>query len=131
LVPSLKIFRKFCSSSEKTVLFIVSVLRLFIVYRIFEYLNKMGYAKLYEGGPAQIFLFFLCISYILINIVYIIVIFWKVTEYDQVELDREVDDIAVALAENPVPGLPGLVPETVSEQEQNSVLGQKTVSESI
>ena len=34
-VPSYKILYKFCSSKEKTILFVLSLLRLFIFYRLF------------------------------------------------------------------------------------------------
>jgi hypothetical protein len=43
-----------------------------------------------------------CLIYLLINIAYIVIIFYKKSDYDQQELDQKSDLIAIALSQNKV-----------------------------
>lgn len=47
-------------------------------------------------------LYILYLSYIIFNIIYIIIILFKTPDYDQVEMEREVGDIVIALEQNKV-----------------------------
>lgn len=93
-VPSYKIIYKFCSSTEKTIIFFISLVRLFIFYRLFTYFNN--------NKMLSPMLYILYLSYIIFNIIYIIIILFKTPDYDQVEMEREVGDIVIALEQNKV-----------------------------
>lgn len=94
LVPSYKIIYKFCSSTEKTVIFFISLIRLCIFYRLFTYFNNN---KMLSPLMYYVYLF-----YLMFNVFYIIIVLFKEPDYDQVEMEREVSDIVVALEQNNV-----------------------------
>lgn len=96
LLPSYKILLKFCSSTEKTVIFIISVIRLFIIYRLYHVLNNT--TDFYKKN----ILLMICLVYLIINIIYVIIIPFKTPDYDQVQMDQEAQIIALALQENKV-----------------------------
>jgi len=102
LIPSLKILQKFCSSIDKTNLFLMSLLRLFIIYRLFFYLNNKELILFSINNPIKFTFFMICLIYLLINIAYIVIIFYKKPDYDQRELDQKSDLIAIALSQNKV-----------------------------
>jgi predicted S18 family serine protease len=94
--PSYKIFEKFCSSSEKTTLFAISALRLFIIYRLYHVFNNL---QNFYGKNELSWTFFV---YLLINLIYLIIIFFKTPDYDQIEMEQEAEGIALALEENTI-----------------------------
>lgn len=96
LLPSYKIFQKFCSSRGKTVLFLISLLRLFIIYRLFHVFNT---SQDFYGKNT---LFYIFMVYLLINIIYLIIIPFKTPDYDQVEMEQEAEAIALALEQNKI-----------------------------
>ncbi len=102
IIPSIQIQHKFCSSIDKTNLLIISLLRLFIVYRLFNYLNNNGLVLLSLGNPIKLILFIICLVYFTINVVYIGIIFYKKPEYDQQQLEQEAGIISLALEQNKV-----------------------------
>lgn len=96
LLPSYRLLQKFCSSREKTVLFVISSLRLFIVYRLYHVIK---YSQDFYGKNI---LFMGWFVYLLINLVYIILIPFKIPDYDQVQMDEEAEAIAIALEQNKI-----------------------------
>lgn len=102
LFPSLKILQTFCSSIDKTNLFLMSLLRLFIIYRLFFYLNNNGLILFSQNNPIKLTFFMICLIYLLINILYIVIIFYKKPDYDQQELDQKAGLMAIALDQNKV-----------------------------
>lgn len=102
LFPSYKIFYKFCSSIEKTTIFLISLIRLFIVYRLFMLFDPTyDMITKYEYSLKYILLLVVFV-YFLINLVYLIVIPFKVPDYDQQQLEDEAEIIAMALKQNEV-----------------------------
>jgi hypothetical protein len=96
LLPSYKIFQKFCSSREKTVLFLISSLRLFIIYRLYHVVNNS------QDFYGKNILFNIFVVYLLINIMYLIIIPFKIPDYDQIEMEQEAGAIALALEQNKI-----------------------------
>lgn len=96
LLPSYKIFEKFCSSREKTVLFLISLLRLFIIYRLYHVMNNS------QDFYGKNILFNIFVVYLLINIIYLIIIPFKNPDYDQIEMEQEAGAIALALEQNKI-----------------------------
>lgn len=100
--PSYKIFYKFCSSTEKTTIFLISLIRLFIVYRLFMLFDPTyNMITKYEYSLKYILLLVMFV-YFLINLIYLIVIPFKVPDYDQLELENEAEIIAMALKQNEI-----------------------------
>lgn len=77
IIPSYKILFKFCTIRDKTNMFITSIVRLFIICVLFYYLL---YAQIIEwnmNNPIKTTFFCLILAYIFVNILYIIVLLFK------------------------------------------------------
>ena len=97
LFPSIQIIYKFCSSIDKTNLFIMSLSRIIIIYWLFYILHKNGYAKWSEHVPMQMLLYMIFMMYLLGNVLCLILIPFKEVEYDQVQMEEEAEIIAKEL----------------------------------
>ena len=102
ILPSYKILYKFCSSKEKTTLFLISSLRLFIIYRIFSALYSHKLIIFTNDHSVKSILFVICFVYLLMNIIYLIIIPFKVPDYDQFQLEEEAELIAIALKQHEI-----------------------------
>jgi hypothetical protein len=99
LVPSYKGLKKICSSREKSVLFIVSLVRLCIVLRIVMWLG-LSYDKVMDYKLSLGYIFFMvCVVYLFMNSLYLMMVILRKPEYDQFEMEQEAEIIAMVLKE--------------------------------
>lgn len=97
LIPSYKIFLKLCTSRDKTKLFIMSVIRMYIIYTLFYYLkdNKMiGWDK---ENWKRIIIYILSAMFLFINFMYIIVLLIKKPAIDKNDVENTFSQLAEEL----------------------------------
>jgi hypothetical protein len=99
-LPSPQLLYKLCVSYDKTKLFIVSTIRLFIIASIFQYLLTQGIMVWDRHRLFRTSLFLLVLLYLIINILYIPIILLKSPAMDKDELDNTVIGLAETVYEN-------------------------------
>lgn len=106
-LPSYKIIYKFCLSTDKTKLFLISLCRLCFWLLIFASLTNNNYISQEDNT----IIFIVLLSYILINMVYIIIVIFKTPAIDKKVMDRISTDVARLVKSRPLT-LPSIIKQT-------------------
>ena len=94
LVPPYQTLYKICTIREKTYMFILAIIRLYILYKIIKYLQIHYDVKFNVKKPYRLMLYVTLIIYMLINISVLIIITFK-----KPDINKNVDsEIATEIA---------------------------------
>lgn len=91
LLPPVEIFYEVCLPRNKTILFIVVVVRFIFYYGLFSYLSSNKYICLDTNSGMKKFMFYLLLLVVCVNIISVIMSFFKSVLFDKNELDQQVD----------------------------------------
>ncbi|ARF11199.1 hypothetical protein Klosneuvirus_1_56 [Klosneuvirus KNV1] len=106
-LPSYKIIYKFCLSTDKTRLFLISLARLCFWSIITSSLINNGYI----GQENNTIVFLILVAYILINLFYIIILIFKRPTIDKKVMDRVSNGIIKEIKTKPLT-LPTIIKQT-------------------
>lgn len=94
LIPSYEIFFKLCVARDKTNMFLISIIRLIIVYYIFTYLSTKKIIEWNMNMPIRTLLFCLMITFLFTNIIFLIVLLFKMPAIDEKQLEKDTTNAA-------------------------------------
>lgn len=103
-VPSYQIIYKFCLSTDKTKLFLISLSRLCLWIMIFT--GLIGSNNI--GRDNNTIIFFILLTYIVVNLIYIIILIFKKPALDKSVMDNISNEIAKSVKSKPLT-LPTLI----------------------
>ena len=106
-LPSYKIIYKFCLSTDKTKLFLISLCRLSLWLIIVASLINNNYISQEDNT----IIFIVLLSYIIINMVYIIIVIFKTPAIDKKVMDRISTNVATLIESIPLT-LPSIIKQT-------------------
>lgn len=106
-LPSYKIIYKFCLSTDKTRLFLISLARLCFWAIIMAALTNNSYIGQEDNTLIYIILF----TYIIINLIYIIIVIFKRPTIDKKVMDRISTDIVKTIKTKPLT-LPSIIEQS-------------------
>jgi hypothetical protein len=89
-----------CVSTDKTRLILVSIIRLFILLIIFNYLEKYEVIQFNQTKPPQNVFYCILAFYIFLNIIYIIIALFKKPTISKEQNDQIINDLAEQLQEH-------------------------------
>lgn len=89
VIPRIEIFYKLCVIRDKTNMFLISIIRLFIILMIFHYLSNKKIIEWNMNTPIKTLLFSMTIVFLMANIVYLIVLLYKIPAIDEKQLEEE------------------------------------------
>lgn len=89
IIPRIEIFYKLCVIRDKTNMFLISMIRLLVVYVLFNYLSNNLIIEWNMNAPIRTLLFSLMTVFLMSNIVYLIVLFYKMPAIDEKQLEEE------------------------------------------
>ena len=98
--PNSAFIYKLCLSEDKTKLFLVSFIRLIFISILFAFLKSFNFVELNLDKLVKISLFGLIFSYLIINIIYLIIVVFKQPAIDKYELEETTSGLANALKKN-------------------------------
>ena len=96
-MPNIAFIYKLCLSEDKTKLFLVSFIRLIFITIIFFVLRVFDLIELNLDKLVKKSFYGLLLSYLIINIIYLIIVVFKQPAIDKYELEETTSNVANAL----------------------------------
>jgi hypothetical protein len=97
LIPPYQLIYVLCISYDKTILFIVSLIRLYIWYKIYTYLKSKDYIEWNYDKSLKTIGFSIIFLILLINTIYLVLVLLKKPLIDKYKLDADTTNLAAAL----------------------------------
>jgi hypothetical protein len=126
ILPPYQIFFKICLSFDKTKMFLVSMIRLFVWLVIFKILRSKQIVEWDPNNNFKVFTYLTMILIIFINVIYILFLLIKTSAINKYDLGDIAGETALYLKKNQ---LGRAVPKSNLEQESNSKLTQEETSQ--
>lgn len=95
--PNIAVLYKLCLSEDKTKLFLISLTRIIIYLTLFLYLRSYEIIELNLNNIPKTMFYSFIVSYIIMNIFYIIIVLFKEVAINKYELDETSTKLALAL----------------------------------